>query len=277
MNIPEIPENPKELDYYTDLPVGEIIRRTRKSYGKSLLDVEKALRIRAQMLEAIEKGDIEKLPGRVYAIGFVRSYAEYLNLDGDIIVHLFKIQSVGARPRPEVNMPAPVDDSKIPNIVTSIISTLLAFSLIIFWVTYNQSKNQEERFIPEVPEELSKNDLTLEIITQDPEQDIETINPETMKPAVTIFNGPEIAISVNENSWVQIKNANGKTILSKVLKKGQYYSVPDEEGLVMNTGNAGGISIILNGKSLKPLGKKAEVVKNIPLNIEYLEQYKEND
>ena len=82
-------------DFHTDMPVGEILRRTRTHYGLNLQQVEQILRIRASNLEALETGDVSQLPGRVYAIGFVRAYAEYLGLDGDKMVHLFKQQSVG--------------------------------------------------------------------------------------------------------------------------------------------------------------------------------------
>ena len=54
---------------FTDLPVGEILRRTRVHYKQSVEDIERALRIRASQIKAIETGDLEQLPGRVYAVG----------------------------------------------------------------------------------------------------------------------------------------------------------------------------------------------------------------
>ncbi len=61
-----------------EIPVGEILRRTRIHYKQSIQDIERALRIRADQIEAIENGSVEKLPGRVYAVGFIRTYSEYL-------------------------------------------------------------------------------------------------------------------------------------------------------------------------------------------------------
>ena len=94
-----------DLDSYTDLSVGEILRRTRLYYGQSLNDVEINLRIRASQLDLLEQNHIAHLPGRVYAIGFVRAYSEYLGLDGDKMVHLFKAQSVGKKWRPKLSFP----------------------------------------------------------------------------------------------------------------------------------------------------------------------------
>ncbi|MBU0859077.1 MAG: helix-turn-helix domain-containing protein, partial [Alphaproteobacteria bacterium] len=96
----------KNWENLTDMTVGEILRRTRLHYGQSLTDVESILRIRAAQLQALEDGRIDLLPGRVYAIGFVRAYAEYLGLDGEKMVHLFKAQAGNPpRPRAELHFP----------------------------------------------------------------------------------------------------------------------------------------------------------------------------
>ncbi len=43
-----------DLNFHTDMPVGEILRRTRVHYGQSLFQIEGVLRIRASQLEALE-------------------------------------------------------------------------------------------------------------------------------------------------------------------------------------------------------------------------------
>lgn len=62
--------------------LGRILREKRESLGLSLDDVEDKTKIRKRYVEALESGDWSVLPGRVYARGFVRSYAEVLGLDG---------------------------------------------------------------------------------------------------------------------------------------------------------------------------------------------------
>ena len=80
--------------YRTDMPVGEVLRRAREHYGQSLRDVERNLRIRASQLAHLENGEYSALPGRVYVIGFIRSYSEYLGLNGDEMVNLYKRQDM---------------------------------------------------------------------------------------------------------------------------------------------------------------------------------------
>lgn len=62
--------------------LGGILRATRESLGLDLDEIESRTKIRKRYLVALEEGDWSLLPGRVYARGFVRSYAEVLGLDG---------------------------------------------------------------------------------------------------------------------------------------------------------------------------------------------------
>lgn len=80
----------KEEEPEPDSTVGAELREARTAAGKSLEDVGTALRIRPELLEALETGQISKLPGRPYAIGFVRSYSELMGLDSDDLVSRFK-------------------------------------------------------------------------------------------------------------------------------------------------------------------------------------------
>ena len=48
------------------------------------------LRIQHSYLQAIEEGEIDRLPGPTYAVGFVRAYAEYLGLEGNKVAERFR-------------------------------------------------------------------------------------------------------------------------------------------------------------------------------------------
>lgn len=260
----------EDLENHTDMPVGEILRRTRVYYGQSLEQVEAILRIRAIQLDAIEKGDISRLPGRVYAIGFVRAYSEYLGLDGDKMVHLFKVQSVGGRKKPELSMPAPASESKVPNLYVVVGGLLGAILLISFWAALHTSSGGQEP-IPEIPTALAGGE-----ITKAPAIGVQSPSDDKLKPAKSdddekveeVADTPKsrIVITVTDSSWVEIKNLMGQAILRQVLKPGDQYMVPDEKGLVMATGNAGGLSITVDGKEIAPLGKLAQVRRNILLD-----------
>ena len=69
--------------------LGEYLKRTRETKGKTIEEVVDATKIRSRYLKAIEDGDFKVLPGIVYARGFVRGYADHLGLDGAKIANQY--------------------------------------------------------------------------------------------------------------------------------------------------------------------------------------------
>jgi hypothetical protein len=64
-----------------DVPLGDLMRGERATLGKSLLDVERELRIRATYIAAIENGDVGAFQSPGFIAGYVRSYARYLGME----------------------------------------------------------------------------------------------------------------------------------------------------------------------------------------------------
>ena len=73
---------PRSFDDF-DLRLGDVMRGERATLGKSLLDVERELRIRANYIAAIENCDPEAFDTPGFIPGYVRSYARYLGMDPD--------------------------------------------------------------------------------------------------------------------------------------------------------------------------------------------------
>jgi len=66
-----------------DIRLGDLMRGERATLGKSLLDVQRELRIRASYVAAIENCDISAFDTPSFIAGYVRSYARYLGMDSD--------------------------------------------------------------------------------------------------------------------------------------------------------------------------------------------------
>ena len=73
---------PKSFDDF-ELRLGDVMRGERATLGKSLLDVQRELRIKASYIAAIENADPEAFDTPGFIAGYVRSYARYLNMDPD--------------------------------------------------------------------------------------------------------------------------------------------------------------------------------------------------
>jgi Helix-turn-helix domain len=66
--------------------IGTSLRETRLRHGYELVEAEQATKIRAKYLRALEDERFELLPAQTYVKGFLRSYADYLGLDGQLYV-----------------------------------------------------------------------------------------------------------------------------------------------------------------------------------------------
>lgn len=76
----ELEEKPKGFDDY-DLRLGDLMRGERATLGKSLLDVQRELKIKATYIAAIENADVSAFETQGFVAGYVRSYARYLGMD----------------------------------------------------------------------------------------------------------------------------------------------------------------------------------------------------
>ena len=79
-----------------------------------------------------------------------------------------------------------------------------------------------------------------------------------------------VTIRALEDSWVEVKDSKGTLWASRVLRRGDLFRAPDVPGLVLNTGNAGGLVVNLDGRDLAPLGAKSQVLRGIALTPETL-------
>ena len=74
-----------------------------------------------------------------------------------------------------------------------------------------------------------------------------------------------LTILATADSWVQVRDATGAVVFSRLLHGGDSWAVPARPGLVLTTGNAGGTELVVNGVAGAPLGQTGAVLRNVPL------------
>lgn len=89
---PEVVEQKRGFDAY-ELQMGDIMRGERATLGKSLLDVQRDLKIKAAYIAAVENADPSVFESAGFIAGYVRSYARYLGLDPEWAFERFCAES----------------------------------------------------------------------------------------------------------------------------------------------------------------------------------------
>jgi len=90
--------------------IGAYLRDNREKQGKSLEDIAIRTYIRPQLLNGIETGDPELLPEPIFVQGFIRRYAEALEINGKELAQQFTVNSIPSTPRP-ARRPDPEDSA----------------------------------------------------------------------------------------------------------------------------------------------------------------------
>ncbi len=263
---------PEEDLYHADMPVGDVLRRAREHYGQTCQDIQRALRIGSAQIRAIESGDMDQLPGRVYAIGFVRSYAEYLGMDGDKMVALFKAQYGRKATDPGLDFPVAASETKMPPLWLVGASLAVVILVTVVLVSFLNADRADVTRVPDVKDVISLGNAEVSGDVFGPFIPL-GFDPNAEITAVEQHIKPEgIILTMTENSWVEIKDKGGKVLVSQVLQAGDQYVMPPRSDLTMSLGNAGGVRLEIDGQALKPLGKLGTVMRNIPLDLEYLQK-----
>lgn len=86
---------------------GELLKSERLSQGLSVQHVAGVLKLSVKIINAIEAGDGSQLPAKTFVRGFVRSYAEYLKLNPDVVMRQFQEEMGTTSPLPKVPPPPP--------------------------------------------------------------------------------------------------------------------------------------------------------------------------
>jgi cytoskeleton protein RodZ len=104
----------------------------------------------------------------------------------------------------------------------------------------------------------------------------ETATPDAQTEIASTPNAPadadaRIVLTAVSDSWVEVREMGTDTwVWGKLLRAGETYSVPDRPDLKMKTGNAGGLTITVDGAVVPPVGASGDVVRNILLDPDRL-------
>ncbi len=124
--------------------VGQILKEARESKLYSLEDVEKHIKIRKEMLEALENNDFDKLPPLTFIQGFIKNYGTFLGLDASKLLAIFRRDFESKKHPPLVmeSLKRPVGKNRFSLQPSHLIGLTVVLIILCFfaylWVEYRQ-------------------------------------------------------------------------------------------------------------------------------------------
>lgn len=260
--------------------VGDILKNRREELGHDLREISNILKIKYDYLKAIEDGDLGKLPREVYVKGYIREYAEHLRIDPQAAINAY-LQQISPPKVENKDIPEKEPEKrKIPKIAYVLISLLfLIITITLSYTIFSQKgkdikhpAEQTPKKIPSPGAEPIKEAPFSSVVTPggttipDSKKETPLASTETKKeimPPKTDVSQQVLEVFATDTTWllVLIDKTDPKEILLKAGDSAKWHA---KNSFSLRIGNAGGIRLVFNGKEIKKLGEKGQVI-NIDL------------
>ena len=255
------------------LEFGASFRKARESRNVSLDKIAVETRISTRFLLAIENEQFELLPGGIFNRGFIRTYAERLGLDPEESIAAYEKLSRAAEQEPEAQeaVIGRGRTTKVP--VYFVAGTGLLILVIVFYVNSGHSRQALVTANPPVAEASApKPDETPApeaVANAEPAPAVAAPQPTATPPATptakppapaAVSNAPVVVeMEVREESWIKLA-ADGTTLVSsEILRVGTVRRYTANTSMDISIGNAGGVTLRVNGQAVSSLGKSGQV------------------
>ncbi|MEA3471197.1 MAG: DUF4115 domain-containing protein [Thermodesulfobacteriota bacterium] len=269
------------------------LRTARESLGMSLDEISRVTRIGTFALEAIEKGEFNLLPEPVYARSFIETYAKIIGIESEKILSRYNnyLERKKSLEGPENSRKQSWFRSHLSIIIWGIVffCVIFFFAFSYLYKDYEGTRETEEGQVIEKPEsapdegkipltedmeEGADSKIEIAAVEKAPETEValtEKRGNEGEVVSVIPESGQEVAreevseepylleIEATEWTWLEIKTDGGEPF-EILLKPGEKIKREATNKFSLIVGNAGGVDVTFDGKSLGRLGKHGEVI-----------------
>jgi cytoskeletal protein RodZ len=239
------------------MSLGSLITQARKSAGLSIEDLSAATNIRSSLLREMESDSFGNCGGETYARGHIRNIATKLGVDPLIFIAAFEEEQMQAdRSMQDLLVEKGVmkEPQETRKVSWKVLATISVSSLFVVGLAQIIISNTSSL---DIPEPIA---IASESASPTPSASASESTP-TAEATVSTGTGVELVITATRaKSWLFVSDASGRTLFSGQIARGTTKTFSTELSLNVKVGNAGGVDLTVNGKSIDPIGADGEVV-----------------
>ncbi|WP_420139764.1 helix-turn-helix domain-containing protein [Sphingomonas sp.] len=239
-------------------PVGEQLRSAREAQGLTIEEMAAATSIPLRHLRTIEAGEYEGLPAATYSVGFIKTLARRLNLDGTQLAAQFRSEIGRTKTEHTQTLPyEPADPRRTPPVGLAILGLVAAIVLALGYLYWRGSAEQPAQIA------AATSDLSSPSAPAAAQPSPSAAAPAPVAAAPTA-DGP-VVIGATQDVWVKVADG-GKTLFLGMLHPGDRFQVPaDAVAPLLTTGRPGATSILVGQTTIPPVGDPDRMAKNVSL------------
>lgn len=242
---------------------GAQLKQARESRGISLRQIATSTKISTVALEALERGDLSKLPGGIFSRAFVKAYAIEVGLDPEEIsrqflvelgVHASQVSEDEVHPEVTADDRAFLERQRRAALWLRVAIGVLVL-LIILAVMWWQMANGAEA---EATSSILPPQAVVAQVAPTPTPVAPAVVDDTTPGATTAPTGLWIEVTTSASCWIQV-TTDGTVVPSRVFASGERQRFDATREIVLQVGNAGVVSWTVNGKPARSLGAVGDV------------------
>lgn len=186
--------------------VGQMLREARLAKQLTLEDVEKNIKIRVELLKALEEDNFDKLPPYTFVQGFIKNYGKFLNLDAVKLIAFFRRDYETKKHPPQIleSFRKPLGEGKFnispPRVIALAIILVVVGFFTYLWFEYRQFVGAPQLSITSPQDQASLEVPTVLVSgTTDPDSKVSINNQEVAVDKLGNFK-EEIKLSSSVNT-----------------------------------------------------------------------------
>ena len=248
--------------------IGSELAQARERCGLSLVELSRRTKIRVTTLRAIERDDVDALPGGIYTRGFLRAYASEVGCDAEAIVARYRQQLEELIENAERLHEGDVDEASDSVQFDAALNepasapTALVAVIVVGTAVFCFSALRDRYVTPASIEPVPSHAALAQPPAVTPASTAEFSGPRAdVQPAKPVQQLGTLQLDIAPRGWCWLEGtADGQPVISRLVQPEERIQIQAQRDVVLRVGDAGVFAFSINGMAARQLGAAGQAV-----------------